>query len=190
MKVAVVGDTHMPRFGRALPAALARGLRAERVELIVHVGDFTGPEIPALFEAIAPLDGVAGNNDPRALVTRFGRRKILDVAGIRIGVIHGDGMGGTTVSRSVAAFAGDTVGAICFGHSHQPLCERDERRVARESGIADGQAAPTPLLLRDPGHRARPRHRAARVLRRQATGLARSGGGAPDGRVAARPTAT
>jgi putative phosphoesterase len=124
VKVAIVGDTHMPRFGRARPAALAIGLRVERVEMIVHVGDFTGPGIPALFEAIAPLEAVAGNNDPPALVARFGRRKLLAVAGARIGLIHGDGAGGTTMSRSVAAFAGDVVDAICFGHSHQPLCER------------------------------------------------------------------
>jgi putative phosphoesterase len=124
VKVAIVGDTHMPRFGRALPVALASGLRAERVELILHVGDFTDPAIPALFEEIAPLEAVAGNNDPPALVARFGRRKILEVGGARIGLIHGDGMRGTTVSRSVAAFADDAVDVISFGHSHQPLCER------------------------------------------------------------------
>ena len=126
MKVGVVGDTHLPRFGRQLPSALSRGLREERVELIVHVGDFTGPDVPALFEALAPLEAVAGNNDPAALATRFGRRKILDVAGARIGVVHGDGTSGTTLGRSRAAFADDTVDVICFGHSHQPLCERRE----------------------------------------------------------------
>ena len=72
MKVGLVGDTHLPRFGRRIPIALANGLREERVELIVHVGDFTGPEVPALFEAIAPLEAVAGNNDPPALKERFG----------------------------------------------------------------------------------------------------------------------
>ena len=71
MKVGVVGDTHLPRFGRQLPSALSRGLREERVELIVHVGDFTGPDVPALFEALAPLEAVAGNNDPAALATRL-----------------------------------------------------------------------------------------------------------------------
>jgi len=124
VKIGLVGDTHLPRFGRRIPMALANGLREERVELIVHVGDFTGPDVPALFEAIAPLEAVAGNNDPSALHERFGHRKILDVAGMRLGVIHGDGRAGTTVSRSRAAFADDPVDVICFGHSHQPLCER------------------------------------------------------------------
>lgn len=70
MKVAVVGDTHLPRFGDELPAELRRGLRAEGVALIVHVGDFTGPAVPALLEDLAPLEAVAGNNDPPELVAR------------------------------------------------------------------------------------------------------------------------
>ena len=157
MKVGVVADTHLPRFGDRLPEALRRGLRG--VALILHLGDFTGVEVPALFEALAPLEAVAGNNDPPALVARFGRRKILTLAGMRVGLVHGDGRGGTTVSRSLAAFAGEPVDVVCFGHSHQPLCERrdsvwvvnpgsptDKRRQPRYSyailEIARGRAAP------------------------------------------------
>jgi len=159
MKVGIVGDTHLPRFGDRLPAAVREGLRDEAVELILHLGDFTGLEVPALFEALAPLEAVAGNNDPPALVARFGRRKILELAGVRVGLVHGDGRGGTTVSRSLAAFAGEPVDVVCFGHSHQPLCERrdsvwvvnpgsptDKRRQPRYSyailEITRGRAAP------------------------------------------------
>jgi putative phosphoesterase len=166
MKVGLVGDTHLPRFGRRIPIALADGLREERVELIVHVGDFTGPEVPALFEAIAPLEAVAGNNDPPVLTARFGHRKILDVAGTRLGVIHGDGRAGTTVTRSRAAFADDPVDVICFGHSHQPLCERrdsvwlvnpgsptDKRRQPRYSSaildVGGGRAEPRLVFFDD-----------------------------------------
>ncbi len=159
MKVGIVGDTHLPRFGDRLPAAVREGLRDEAVELILHLGDFTVLEVPALFEALAPLEAVAGNNDPPALVARFGRRKILELAGVRVGLVHGDGRGGTTVSRSLAAFAGEPVDVVCFGHSHQPLCERrdsvwvvnpgsptDKRRQPRYSyailEITRGRAAP------------------------------------------------
>jgi putative phosphoesterase len=95
------------------------------VALIVHLGDFTGADIPELFEALGPLEAVAGNNDPPELVARFGRRKVLPVGGIRLGLVHGDGPRGTTIDRSVGAFAkNEAVDVICFGHSHQPLCER------------------------------------------------------------------
>ncbi|HKG18628.1 MAG TPA: metallophosphoesterase family protein, partial [Candidatus Limnocylindrales bacterium] len=67
MRIAVVSDTHLPRFGRQLPRALRDGLRAERVELIVHLGDFTMPEVVDLFEAFAPVEAVAGNNDGEEL---------------------------------------------------------------------------------------------------------------------------
>jgi len=166
MRIGLVGDTHLPRFGRALPRALDAGLREARVELILHVGDFTGPDVPALFEAIAPLDAVAGNNDPPSLIARFGRRKVVEVAGARLGLVHGDGRAGTTTGRSRAAFAGDPVDVICFGHSHQPACERrdavwlvnpgsptDKRRQPRYSfaliDVEGGRAEPRLIFFDD-----------------------------------------
>lgn len=124
MKVGVVSDTHLPRSGDRLPGGLHRGLREERVDLILHLGDFTGPEVPFLLEFLAPLEAVAGNNDPPALVQRFGRRKVVTLDGVRIGMVHGDGTHGTTTSRSLRAFGKDEVDVICFGHSHQPMSER------------------------------------------------------------------
>ena len=160
MNVGVVSDTHLPRFGDRLPTALLRGLARARVELLLHLGDFTGPEVPRLLEAVAPLEAVAGNNDPPALVRRFGRRKILTVGGIRIGMVHGDGTSGTTVGRSVAAFAGEPVDVICFGHSHQPLREgRDGRWLVNPGSPTDKrrQARYSYAILRIENGRALPR---------------------------------
>ena len=166
MKIGVVGDTHLPRFGTRLPLALSAGLSREHVDLILHVGDFTGDDVPELFAAMAPLEAVAGNNDSAALAARFGRKKVLEVAGVRVGLIHGDGRRGTTVSRSVDAFARDAVDLVCFGHSHQPICERrdalwlvnpgsptDKRRQPRYSyavvEIRRGRAAPRLVFFDD-----------------------------------------
>ena len=124
MKVGVVSDTHLPRFGRRLPAELRRGLLQEGVSLILHLGDLTSPQVPTLFEEIAPFDAVAGNNDGEELHRRFGRRKVLRLAGVSVGLVHGDGSGRSTRERALAAFADDRVDAILFGHSHIPLCER------------------------------------------------------------------
>jgi putative phosphoesterase len=81
-----------------------------------------------LFEAIAPFDAVAGNNDGAAIRERFGRRKIVEVEDVRIGMVHGDGKRGTTKSRALEAFAGDAIDVLLFGHSHRPV-------VARERGL-------------------------------------------------------
>ena len=125
MRIAAVSDTHLPKFGRALPRGLVDGIRASRADLIVHLGDFTEPFVPALFEAIAPFDGVAGNNDGVALVERFGRRKVLELDGTRVGLTHGDlGLGATSHERARRAFAGEAVTLVMFGHSHVPLVEQ------------------------------------------------------------------
>jgi putative phosphoesterase len=81
-----------------------------------------------LFEAIAPFDAVAGNNDGAAIRERFGRRKILRVEGVRIGMVHGDGRRGTTKSRALEAFDEGEVDVVLFGHSHRPV-------VGRERGV-------------------------------------------------------
>ena len=126
VRIAAVSDTHLPRFGRVLPRALVDGVRAARVDLIVHLGDFTEPFVPALFEALAPFDAVAGNNDGPELVARFGRSKVLELDGARAGLTHGDlGLAGrTSAERARTTFTGDGVGLVLFGHSHAPLVER------------------------------------------------------------------
>jgi len=40
MKSGVVSDTHLLRCWKDLPAVVKQGLMAQRVELILHLGDF------------------------------------------------------------------------------------------------------------------------------------------------------
>jgi hypothetical protein len=125
MRIALVSDTHLPRFGRVLPRALVDGIRGARIDLILHLGDFTEPFVPALFEALAPFDGVAGNNDGHDLVRRFGRRKVLELDGVLVGLAHGDlGIGGTSAERARRTFVADGAAVVLFGHSHAPLVAR------------------------------------------------------------------
>jgi putative phosphoesterase len=69
---------------------------------------------------------VAGNNDGPEIVHRYGRRRIVAAAGLRIGLVHGDGNRGTTLGRARAAFTGEELDAIAFGHSHVPYLERHD----------------------------------------------------------------
>jgi putative phosphoesterase len=123
LRIGVVADTHLPHFGRALPRALVEGLRGADVGLILHLGDWTAELAADLLEAIAPLDGVAGNNDPPALTRRFGTVKVIEADGVRLGLTHGHlGRGRTTSDRAQSIFQeGPDLGAILFGHSHIPL---------------------------------------------------------------------
>ncbi|MGF7030659.1 putative phosphoesterase [Paenibacillus mucilaginosus] len=124
MRIGVVSDTHMFGRGAALPTALVRGLQG--TDLILHAGDWMDERVIALFEAIAPVDGVAGNNDGPEIIRRFGRRKVLELAGYRIGLVHGDG-GRSTPETAYAAFRtkeGEVLAdVVIFGHSHTPFHE-------------------------------------------------------------------
>lgn len=132
--IGLVSDTHFPRFGRALPRALEDGLRTAKVSRILHLGDFTDPLAIELFEAIAPLEAVAGNNDPEELWARFGRQKIVTIDDVRIGLVHGDAGRGNAHVNAVAAFAGQPVDVILYGHSHRPVVERRGTQLVANPG--------------------------------------------------------
>jgi len=121
----VISDTHMPHMAKALPRALVAGLQNHGVDVLVHCGDVTTESVIPLFEAVAPFEAVAGNNDSPALVERFGRKKILGFGGVRIGLVHGhEGRSGLkTPERALRQFHSDHVQAVLFGHSHMPLNE-------------------------------------------------------------------
>ncbi|MBU5442834.1 metallophosphoesterase family protein [Paenibacillus sp. MSJ-34] len=118
MLIGVVSDTHMPHKAKALPKALIEGLTG--TELIIHAGDWTSPDVIAMLERFAPVESVAGNNDGTDIVRRFGRKRIVEAGGKRIGIVHGDGYGRSTPDNAFQAFAGQHVDAIVFGHSHVP----------------------------------------------------------------------
>lgn len=123
MRIIVVSDTHMPHRAKTIPAPLRKAL--ESADFILHAGDWCVPDAVRAFEAYAPVDGVAGNNDGREIAQRFGWRKRLDLGGIRVGIVHGHGAGGTTESRALQAFRNEKVDVILFGHSHVPLVRRE-----------------------------------------------------------------
>ncbi len=119
MKLGIVSDTHMPRMAKTLPKALVDGF--QDVDLILHAGDWQSLWVYEELKLLAPVEGVAGNTDGWDIVEQFGQKKIVELRGFKIGLIHGDGFGQTTEMRAYEAFQGDGVDAIVFGHSHVPL---------------------------------------------------------------------
>ena len=141
--IGLVSDTHFPRFGRALPRALEDGLRAAQGSRILHMGDLTDALAIPLFEAIAPFDCVAGNNDPDEIWARFGRRKVLTIDGVRIGLVHGDVGRSNAHENAIAAFADEPADVILYGHSHRPIVEqRGAQLVANPGSPTDRRMMP------------------------------------------------
>ena len=126
MRVGVVSDTHMTRMSIALPQALTEEFR--KVDLILHLGDWVDMEIYEQLAMLAPVEGIAGNNDGQEIIQRFGERKIIELDGLRIGMVHGHTpySGKGTDGNALKAFSDEQVDCILFGHSHQPLMRNEK----------------------------------------------------------------
>jgi putative phosphoesterase len=140
--IAAISDTHIPDKARALPEVLAEQLR--RVDLILHAGDLSTAAALDYISTLGPTEAVYGNVDEAYLKTTLPRTRVISAGGFRIGLVHGDGSGGSTAGRAYRAFA--DVDCIVFGHSHSPSVERlgsvlmvnpgsptDKRRAPRPS---------------------------------------------------------
>ncbi len=115
------------------------------------MGDFTEALAIGLFEAIAPFDAVAGNNDPGDIVARFGRQKIVTIDDVRIGLVHGHAGRGNAHDNAIGAFAGQAVDVILYGHSHRPVVERRGDQLIANPGSPDRPPDDADVFVR-PAH--------------------------------------
>jgi uncharacterized protein len=120
MRVAVIADTHLPRGRRRLPQRCIEEL--ERADRALHAGDVVTVEALEEIERLASVTAVAGNMDEPALSERLPERRVVDVAGARIGMVHIPGPAQGRSARLAAWFPG--CDAIVFGHTHMPVVER------------------------------------------------------------------
>ena len=120
MKIGVLSDSHVTRRG-SLPSFIWQTFA--QVDLILHSGDIMEEEVLLDLKTLAPVEAVQGNMDRPSGFQHFflPAQKILHVGGKKIGLIHGDGMVGTTPERARLAFKEDGVHCVVFGHSHQPM---------------------------------------------------------------------
>jgi len=84
-RVGVVSDTHCPEFLERLPSSIAE-LLAD-VDLILHAGDVGSTDTLAELGRIAPVEAIRGDHDHGLDLPP---RRIVEVAGKRIGLLHGN----------------------------------------------------------------------------------------------------
>lgn len=123
MRVVVVADTHLRRSwpNRRLPGPARRALST--AEVILHAGDITQAEHLEDLARYAPVHAVLGNNDPE-LTDVLPETLELELAGVRIGMIHDSGPARGRERRLHARFPEADV--VVFGHSHIPWNTRGE----------------------------------------------------------------
>jgi len=121
MRIAVISDTHMPRGGRRLPESCVERLRA--ADLILHGGDVTGLSFWEELLALGPpVEAVVGNMDDAALAALLPEERVVEAAGLRVGMLHVPGPAAGREVRLARRFAG--CAAVVYGHTHQPQVER------------------------------------------------------------------
>jgi uncharacterized protein len=107
----------VPARARHLPDALWAAVDA--ADVVVHAGDWVGVDLlDALQARAARLVGVYGNNDGPALRARLPEVARVELAGVRIAVVHETGAATGRERRCAAAYPDADV--LIFGHSHIP----------------------------------------------------------------------
>jgi uncharacterized protein len=114
LRIGVISDTH--GLLRAEATAFLQGC-----DHILHGGDIGGPEILEQLAVLAPVSAVRGNNDTQAWAASLPDTRLLQLAGVRVYVIHD--LGKLSIEPCAAA-----VQIIVSGHSHQP-CVRERGGV-------------------------------------------------------------
>jgi len=129
LTIGLISDTH----GLLRPEALAE---MEGSDHIVHAGDIGSAEVLEALGRIARVTAIRGNNDTQAWARGLEKTRTIDLAGVRIHVIH-----------DLAELAGDPaergIRVVVSGHSHIP-------RIAGAGPHPDGAGKPGVLYV-NPG---------------------------------------
>lgn len=140
MRVVVLSDTHGPRRWKSCPPRVAAQLRD--AEVILHAGDVCVADVLDELSEYAPVHAVLGNNDG-ADVAAWGapETRELELAGLRVGMIHDSGPAAGRTRRMHARFPDADL--VVFGHSHIPLDETgDGVRIFNPGSPTDRRRQP------------------------------------------------
>ncbi|WP_349410647.1 metallophosphoesterase family protein [Pseudalkalibacillus sp. SCS-8] len=118
-KILLLADTHIRTSGKLFPEVLLTEM--EKADLILHAGDFIESSVVEDLMKFAPVEAVYGNVDSEELQEKLPDKKVVEIEGFRIGLVHGHlGKGKSTPERALRSFEGEAVDVIVFGHSHIP----------------------------------------------------------------------
>ena len=138
--VVVLADTHIrPGSRRRLPDRAYAEL--ERADVVLHAGDVLVEDLLHELRGFAPTHAVLGNNDV-GLTGVLPEQRVLDIDGVRIGMIHDAGPRAGREGRMRRRFPDAAV--VVFGHSHAPVdaCGVDGQRLFNPGSPTERRAQP------------------------------------------------
>lgn len=124
LRIGVLADTHLPATEEAeeFLRSLVDDVLAP-VDMVLHAGDLVVPDLLDVFDGY-PLHVVRGNMDPATPGVPL--KKIINVGGFTIGMIHGWGPPDGIEERILGEFSAVSLDCLVYGHSHYPACHRHD----------------------------------------------------------------
>ncbi len=150
MLIGLISDTHdnLPLVERTV-----KQLNKEKVELVLHAGDYVSPFVIPKFKALnCKLIGVFGNNDGdhEFLRKRFnetqnceirGRFAEINIDGFKIALLHGEDEELLNALINHGNFE-----AVVHGHSHAKITQKNNKTIIINPGEVCGYLTGTPTL--------------------------------------------
>jgi len=119
-KLIALSDTHLESDLPEKLVELAKG-----ADLILHAGDFVVKDVYDSLAGLGRVEAVCGNADSPELKMLLPERKVIDVDGVRIGLVHrashSPGPGTEMLAREME------VDVLVYGHLHRPIVERNNK---------------------------------------------------------------
>ena len=149
MKLIVLSDTHI-KPGQSLLSLLPEELISiiKSSDMIFHAGDFETLVCYNELGSLGKLIAVHGDTDSTELMKLLPEREIVEVEGVKIGIIHKGQLTSENTDglRYLAKEMG--VDVLIFGHFHHPIVEKtDVLLLSPGSATVPGIAEPSAIEL-------------------------------------------
>ncbi|AKB85080.1 YfcE family phosphodiesterase [Methanococcoides methylutens] len=149
MKLLILSDTHI-KAGQSLIEKLPDDLVAimKNSDILIHAGDFETMECYNELSSLGNLVAVRGDTDVPEIMELLPERKVIEVEGVKVGVIHRGQLTSDNPDglRYLAKEMG--VDVLIFGHFHHPIIEDYEvLLLSPGSATVPGVAEPSAIEL-------------------------------------------
>jgi putative phosphoesterase len=118
MKIGVISDTHLNLYDDRLEQIVADHF--DSADIIFHAGDIVDLAVLDVFKG-KQIYAVSGNMDPDSVRAVFPQKRVVEIEGWKIGLIHGWGSPPGLEDRVLREF--EDVACIVYGHTHRAMNE-------------------------------------------------------------------
>jgi len=129
LRIGVLSDTHLGKMSRESKQKIRDLFRD--VTVLIHAGDMTSMEVYTYLNNW-DCKAVLGNMDDAELKPLLPDKRVEEIGGKKIGIIHGRGAPHGIENVVYKEF--QDVDMIIFGHSHIPLLTRKENVILFNPG--------------------------------------------------------